>query len=356
MFYSLVLRFFLEKDIAFTHHLGRALHGMFFSLLKRCDASYASWLHNSTTHRPFTVSPITAWKLPETGGPFSMLAFKQDRQSSPEKPAARVSFNGYPLDGDKEFNPFKPDPDQAGPGNMPGHSPKSVYPGRPLNLMGTPGLLEGATPAGPPLLAAGGLYRVRFTILQDRPFLKLSEYFLGIRKGVRLFLAGAPVSVKEVLITPTAADPWPGHADPAELLARAQGVNAITLFFASPTTFRRGDINLPLPVPRLVFQSLYEKWQHFCPHLPLKEDLLDFIDQNLFPAEYDLQTNMVNFGKNAMYVGFTGRCTFGLKQRTIQTYPEHARQVDLLASFAFYAGVGQKTTMGMGQCFKKAAE
>ncbi|MEW6660779.1 MAG: hypothetical protein AB1447_00040 [Bacillota bacterium] len=32
--------------------------------------------------------------------------------------------------------------------------------------------------------------------------------------------------------------------------------------------------------------------------------------------------------------------------------PEHARQVDLPAGFAFYTGVGQKTTMGMGQCMQ----
>ncbi|MEW6662315.1 MAG: hypothetical protein ACOY9Y_06740 [Bacillota bacterium] len=33
-------------------------------------------------------------------------------------------------------------------------------------------------------------------------------------------------------------------------------------------------------------------------------------------------------------------------------HPEHARQVNLPAGFAFYAGVGQKTTMGMGQCMQ----
>ncbi|MFZ5610979.1 MAG: CRISPR system precrRNA processing endoribonuclease RAMP protein Cas6 [Bacillota bacterium] len=36
----------------------------------------------------------------------------------------------------------------------------------------------------------------------------------------------------------------------------------------------------------------------------------------------------------------------------VRTHPEHARQVNLLAGFAFYAGVGQKTTMGMGQCMQ----
>lgn len=56
--------------------------------------------------------------------------------------------------------------------------------------------------------------------------------------------------------------------------------------------------------------------------------------------------------KNALYTGFIGHCTFVLGQQVARVHPEHALQVNLLAGFAFYAGVGQKTTMGMGQCMQ----
>jgi CRISPR-associated endoribonuclease Cas6 len=47
-----------------------------------------------------------------------------------------------------------------------------------------------------------------------------------------------------------------------------------------------------------------------------------------------------------MQVGFVGRVTYGLMAEN-----EAARcQLNTLADFAFYAGVGMKTAMGMGQC------
>ncbi|WP_194174940.1 hypothetical protein [Desulfofundulus thermobenzoicus] len=72
-------------------------------------------------------------------------------------------------------------------------------------------------------------------------------------------------------------------------------------------TFRRGDKNLSLPLPRLVFQGLYEKWQHFCPEGPLKEDLLDFIEQHLFPARYQLVTDLIDYGKKCPCPGIARR-------------------------------------------------
>jgi CRISPR-associated endoribonuclease Cas6 len=59
----------------------------------------------------------------------------------------------------------------------------------------------------------------------------------------------------------------------------------------------------------------------------------------------DVRTHMLAF-RRAKQVGFTGRVTYGL-----MAADEAARcQLNALAKFAFYAGVGIKTTMGMGQC------
>ena len=45
-------------------------------------------------------------------------------------------------------------------------------------------------------------------------------------------------------------------------------------------------------------------------------------------------------------VGFVGQATYGLMAEN-----EAARcQLNALADFAFYAGVGMKTALGMGQC------
>jgi CRISPR-associated endoribonuclease Cas6 len=48
--------------------------------------------------------------------------------------------------------------------------------------------------------------------------------------------------------------------------------------------------------------------------------------------------------------GFVGMVTYEVKRGT----PELAHIVNALADLALYAGVGYKTTMGMGQCRRVA--
>lgn len=351
MFYSLVLHLYIEKDIAITHHLGRGLHGLFYYLLKRCDAAYASLIHDNAHYRPFTVSPLTVLELPADRGNMPWTEICSG------KPAAGGIIPGLPLHllpreqpGPGDKNRYRQTgrditPEPAGNTQGQGVSPRPVRESH-LKQAGS----------APPILPAGSLCRVRFTLLEDRPFLQLAGYLLGIHRGVGLKLMGSPVTAKDVLVVPTAEDPWPGHADPLDLYEQATGGDTIGLIFASPTTFRRGDKNMPLPLPRLVFQGLYEKWHHFCPERPLKGDLLDFVDRYVFPSEFNIHTDTINYGKNALFVGFVGNCTFGMGRQVARIYPDYSRQLDLLARLAFYTGVGQKTTMGMGQCLKSTGK
>jgi len=55
----------------------------------------------------------------------------------------------------------------------------------------------------------------------------------------------------------------------------------------------------------------------------------------------DLQTHVVHF-PNFVQKGFTGTCTYSFRD-------EGVSELAILAAFAPYAGVGYKTTMGMGQ-------
>lgn len=134
------------------------------------------------------------------------------------------------------------------------------------------------------------------------------------------------------------------------LVQKASPEGRATLQFLSPTSFRTGDVQDVLPRPERVFGSLFEAWQAFAP-VPLDPALAE-----VFPlirlSAYELRTELIHFARYKV-IGFKGRVAY--------TYPRHlnapTRQaLNALADFAFFAGVGYKTTMGMGQVLSDAAD
>ncbi|HIC91512.1 MAG TPA: CRISPR-associated endoribonuclease Cas6 [Syntrophaceae bacterium] len=118
----------------------------------------------------------------------------------------------------------------------------------------------------------------------------------------------------------------------------------IRLKFYSPTTFRSQGQNIPLPLPRLVFYGLAQKWNRYSP-IFLGDDIAEIAEKYIHISRYKLRTHMLDFG-NYRQVGFTGECEFLLKKYGDDIWQ---RIIHLLCDFAFYAGIGYKTTMGMGQ-------
>ena len=119
----------------------------------------------------------------------------------------------------------------------------------------------------------------------------------------------------------------------------------VTMVFESPTAFRSQGQTLLFPLPRLVFGSLVQRWNRYASQL-LDEGLLDALDMGLDVDRYTLKTQMQNFGRYQLQAGFVGQCTFGVRKGVPA---EVVWGMRLLAGFAFFAGVGYRTTMGTGQ-------
>ncbi len=148
--------------------------------------------------------------------------------------------------------------------------------------------------------------------------------------------------------------PWAGETSFVELynnwVARAkrrQLPEDIWLEFCTPTAFAisGSEWDLPLPLPRLVFQSLFNKWTAFS-SIPL--DLkVEEIGRYVGIKRYSLRTQMLQFGERSKrQLGFVGVCEFGIRREAGRDFRQ---LINLLADFAFYAGVGKKTAWGMGQ-------
>jgi CRISPR-associated endoribonuclease Cas6 len=188
-------------------------------------------------------------------------------------------------------------------------------------------------------------YRVRYTVLADDVFAALSHILLGkylFKETVDL--DGQPFEIVEIAVEPARSGGWARLASYEQLIDEAQTDTRIALQFASPTTFRQGDVNLLFPLPVSVFGSYLRRWQALSPIKVDDDGLLDFVEGQVVAERYQLETRVVSYGE-FQFNGFVGVCQY----RVLGHDPAHVKTLNTLADFALFAGTGQKTTQGMGQ-------
>jgi CRISPR-associated endoribonuclease Cas6 len=144
-------------------------------------------------------------------------------------------------------------------------------------------------------------------------------------------------------------DPWAGTTSyeqlAAPLLERPAELPSRWEFsFAAPVTFRRRGVNLPLPMPELVFGSLLDKWNAFSP-IALPGEVRRYAEECLAVSRYDLRSVVSPTSGGALQIGAIGRCTYTAVSR--DRYWQAC--ITTLARLAFYTGIGAGTSRGFGQ-------
>lgn len=135
----------------------------------------------------------------------------------------------------------------------------------------------------------------------------------------------------------------------------------INLAFSVPTAFHSNGMNMPFALPNLVYGSLHRQWELFC-GIDLPEELPAFIEHFLMLSRYDLETKMLTFKNGGKQVGFIGTATYEIAKRNqrlervdaelnallLDNHYMLGQIINLLTDFAYYSGVGIKTSTGMG--------
>lgn len=198
-------------------------------------------------------------------------------------------------------------------------------------------------------LKEGENYSVRITLLDETLFTNLADAVYRLNLDNTLALGEIRVACNGLVTVPA-----PGNRaafSSFERLADGAGTDPVVrLAFLSPCTFRsrgaRGQRNVIFPEPSLVFSSLLSRWNAFAP-----ESLRLALPDGAMPriSTYRLSTRPLGFGSYSE-TGFCGQATY----ECLTASEEERRKLNLLADFAFFAGVGAKTTMGMGQCKRLA--
>ncbi len=118
----------------------------------------------------------------------------------------------------------------------------------------------------------------------------------------------------------------------------------IVMDFLTPTTFRKGKSDYPLPDPSLVFKSLIRKWVTFG-DVRIDKNLRKVLERDIQVSGAWIRTKKVELSRLGKVVGFTGRVVFFVDSED----REVLRWINALAKFGEFAGVGRKTTMGFGK-------
>ena len=129
-----------------------------------------------------------------------------------------------------------------------------------------------------------------------------------------------------------------GSAD-YRLLANTPVTTAdIELNFLSPTSFKQRQNVQTFPLPELVFGSLLRRWNAFAPD----EFKFDVVEWEGLVSAYELKTYALKM-EGGSEIGAQGWVRYRFPSS------EQAKMATVLAHFAFFSGVGRKTSMGMGQ-------
>lgn len=200
----------------------------------------------------------------------------------------------------------------------------------PLSLSG---LLGNRRPRG---TQAGDNFYFRVCLLDGS---LMEPLLVGIDKwGTQSLVLGQfPFTLRSIYTLP-GTHRLAGSTDYKLLTCTPQTTADIELNFLSPTSFKQSRGIQPFPLPELVFGSLLRRWNAFAP----EELQFTAIEWEGLVTAYELKTYALKM-EGGSEIGAQG----WVRYRFLDA--EQAKLATVLAHFAFFSGVGRKTSMGMGQ-------
>jgi len=181
----------------------------------------------------------------------------------------------------------------------------------------------------------------RISLLDDQLFGKLTNLWLNLNLQQPYHLGSANLCIMGILGTPQSHQPWANYSSYEQIYDQASDVETtITFALATPASFRQGQFDTLLPTPELVFKSLCDRWNTYS-HIPIDPQII----QPVYDSKFNLRTEIVRNYDTHTFIGCVGEISYKILG---EASPTQIKQLNALADYAMYAGIGRKTTMGMG--------
>jgi len=300
--HSLILNLVPTSSIPPGYLTGKHLHALFLTLVSSVDKALGDRLHEQKTDKAFTLSPL---QVCMSRGVDELMR-KQPINRGTQKLA---KSNHHP---------------PIHPSTYPPLSPSS-----PLLQYHHPYPIPSGTPCW-----------WRISLLDDTLFGNLARLWLNLNPNHPWHLGPADLQITSVLGTPQSTQPWANFSTYTQLYEQASDrERQIDLIFCTPTAFRQGQYDCALPTREHIFNSLRRRWNQYS-GMEFPETLLEPI----FPSFFDIRTELVNDSRSK-FIGCVGAMNFRILG---DVDPLTIKQINTLADFALYSGIGRKTPMGMG--------
>ncbi|MEH1984929.1 CRISPR-associated endoribonuclease Cas6 [Nostoc sp.] len=180
----------------------------------------------------------------------------------------------------------------------------------------------------------------RISLLDDTLFGKLTQLWLNLNPNRPWHLGPADLYITSIQGTPQSIQPWANASTYAQLYEEASDRNSsINLSFSTPTAFRQGQYDSTLPTRESVFNSLLSRWNKYS-----GIEFSQIVIESIFPSFVNIHTEILADSRSK-FIGIIGEVNYKILG---QIEPIQIKQINALADFALYAGIGRKTTMGMG--------
>jgi CRISPR-associated endoribonuclease Cas6 len=215
------------------------------------------------------------------------------------------------------------------------HAPAGVYAGGRWPYAVTPILDANGHVDG------DGLWRFEVGVLDER----LVDIF------ARALRAAAEVRLGHSLLLVTNVEI---HAiSYTDLAEQSAATRSWRLRLVTPLTFRTDSTTgapraIPLPTAELVFGSLLSRWEHFADPGLLDPAVAATVSEHVALADFELRASRhLVKGPDICELGAKGWVRYEAVQAKLLS-PAVLRGVTALVNFAAFAGVGDRTTKGMG--------
>ncbi|MBD2563836.1 MULTISPECIES: CRISPR-associated endoribonuclease Cas6 [Nostoc] len=180
----------------------------------------------------------------------------------------------------------------------------------------------------------------RISLLDDTLFSKLTPLWLNLNPNRPWHLGSANLHITSIEGTPQSIQPWANACSYTQLYEKASDSDCTLNFtIATPVSFRQGGYDNVLPVKESVFNSLLSRWKKYS-----DREISGIPIESIYASAFDINTEVIS-NYESKFIGCVGNISYRILG-DVETLA--IKQINTLANFALYAGLGRKTTMGMG--------
>ena len=290
--HSLVLNLLPVAPIPTQFLTGRHLHALFLNLVSAVDSDLSAYLHDQTNEKAFSLSPL------QVGTKEVSAQGKLPEKKQVLLAAARA--NSHALQWEHK---------------------QPIRENTPLWW--------------------------RISLLDDSLFDRLTQLWLqlnfvstALEEARPWHLGPADLYITDIVNAPQSSQPWVNFCTYAQLYERASETERqIAFTFCTPTNFRQGTYDSAMPTRESIFGSLANRWNKYS-----KIAIAPTFIEAIFPSFFDIKTEIA-VDSRSKFIGCVGEVSYRIMG---DVNPVDIKQINALADFALYSGVGRKTPMGMG--------